>query len=122
MPEQSKLDIEALFLDHLNNAIETTRELPTGNVINKEASKRFGNGIKIVVHSNDHGSHFHIQHEGRELDARFSFPTIELINYKYQGGRPFTTLQIKNIITTCNIPPYRGFIETELDKQQLARQ
>lgn len=40
------------------------------------------NGFDYVLYSNDHGRHFHIKHRGRRIDARFSFPEIELINYK----------------------------------------
>ena len=39
-------------------------------------------GFQFTVYSNDHGSHFHVIHKGRRVDARFSFPDIKLINYK----------------------------------------
>jgi len=40
------------------------------------------NGFVFKVHSNDHGKHFHVIHKEKEIDARFSFPEINLINYK----------------------------------------
>lgn len=39
-------------------------------------------GYEIRTYSNDHGSHFHVIHNGKRINARFSFPEIELINYK----------------------------------------
>lgn len=40
------------------------------------------NGFQFTVYSDDHDSHFHVIHKGNNIDARFSFPQIELINYK----------------------------------------
>lgn len=40
------------------------------------------NGFQITIFSNDHGKHFHIIHRGREVNARFSFPEVELMSYK----------------------------------------
>ena len=40
------------------------------------------NGFEYRLHSHDHDKHFHIIHRGRGINARFSFPEIELINYK----------------------------------------
>lgn len=39
-------------------------------------------GFLFKIHSHDHGKHFHIIHKGKGIDARFSFPEIELISYK----------------------------------------
>lgn len=40
-------------------------------------------GFKFIVYSGDHNpKHFHVIHKGRGVDARFSFPKIELISYK----------------------------------------
>jgi len=43
-------------------------------------------GFKFMVFSNDHDKHFHVIHKGRGVDARFSFPGIDLINYKNTGN------------------------------------
>lgn len=59
----------------------------------KEAIKRRGpffrglvgtmDGFDFRVYSGDHEpKHFHVIHKGRGIDARFSFPDIELISYK----------------------------------------
>lgn len=53
-----------------------------------EWEPRFGgsvgrvNGLMFIVYSNDHGKHFHVIHKERCINARFSFPDIELISYK----------------------------------------
>jgi hypothetical protein len=107
--------IELLFLDHLKNAIEAQVELKPGMVYNKEGSKRLNNGVSIVVHSNDHDTHFHVQHVGRGIDAKFSFPSIKFIKYE-RNKDTFSSRELANIITTCNIPMYREFIEGELQK------
>jgi len=40
-------------------------------------------GFEFRVYSGDHDpKHFHIIHKGRGIDARFSYPQIELISYK----------------------------------------
>lgn len=40
-------------------------------------------GFKFQVYSGNHNpKHFHVLHKGRGIDARFSFPQIELISYK----------------------------------------
>lgn len=39
-------------------------------------------GFAFIVYSDDHDKHFHIIHKGRGVDARFSFPQIELLSYK----------------------------------------
>ena len=40
-------------------------------------------GYEFRVYSGDHNpKHFHVIHKGRGIDARFSYPQIELINYK----------------------------------------
>lgn len=40
-------------------------------------------GFEFRVYSGDHDPrHFHVIHKGRGIDARFSFPQIELISYK----------------------------------------
>ncbi len=44
------------------------------------------NGFKFCVYSDDHGKHFHVIHKGRGVDARFSFPQIEFVNYKGRIG------------------------------------
>ncbi len=38
-------------------------------------------GFEMRVHSDDHGQHFHVIHKGKGVNARFSFPNMELMNY-----------------------------------------
>src|SRR3989344_8070877 len=38
-------------------------------------------GFELRVYSDDHGRHFHVIHKGKGINARFSFPEIELLNY-----------------------------------------
>lgn len=40
------------------------------------------NGFVFTLYSNEHGRHFHVIHKGRKINARFSFPEINLIDYK----------------------------------------
>ncbi len=40
------------------------------------------NGFEFRTYSNDHDKHFHVIHKGRRINARFSYPEIELINFK----------------------------------------
>jgi hypothetical protein len=42
---------------------------------------RFG-GFELRVYSDDHDRHFHVIHRDKGIDARFSFPDMQLINYK----------------------------------------
>lgn len=39
-------------------------------------------GFEFRIYNNDHDKHFHVIHKGKGINARFSFPKIELINYK----------------------------------------
>jgi hypothetical protein len=108
--------IESLFLDHLKNAIDANFELGKDMVSNKEGSKKMDNGVSVVVHSNDHDTHFHIKHRERGINATFSFPIIALIEYR-NSRNTFSSRELKNIITTCNIPMYTNFISRELKKR-----
>lgn len=54
------------------------------------------NGFEFRVHSHDHDTHFHIIHRDKGIDARFSFPDIELLNYKKEKQR-INSKQIKSI-------------------------
>lgn len=38
-------------------------------------------GFELRVYSDDHGQHFHVIHKGKGVNARFSFPEMELLNY-----------------------------------------
>lgn len=38
-------------------------------------------GFQMRVYSNDHGKHFHVIHKGKGVNARFSFPDLELLSH-----------------------------------------
>jgi len=56
-------------------------------------------GFVFKVHSHDHGQHFHVIHRERGVDARFSFPDINLESYKNK----------RNFIGTKEIKEIRSF-------------
>lgn len=39
-------------------------------------------GFELRVYSDDHDKHFHVIHKGKGVDARFSFPDMQLMSYK----------------------------------------
>jgi hypothetical protein len=101
----------AVFLNHLYNALVKEVDLKPGIIFNTEGSMNLRGGYKVVVHSNDHGTHFHVQYNG--IDARFSFPEVQLINHV--SKQQFTSRQIRNVIAACNNNPMCGrFVESEL--------
>ena len=102
------------FLNNLYNAITKDVDLKPGTTFRTDGSINLNGGNKVVVHSNDHGTHFHVQHSG--VDARFSFPDIQFDSHV--SKKQFTGRQIKNIINTCNANwMCARFIESELAKR-----
>jgi hypothetical protein len=67
------------------------------------------NGYDFRVYSNDHGRHFHVIHKERGINARFSFPEINLINYK----------KSKNIINTKTKEKIRDFFRIQSNFNRL---
>jgi hypothetical protein len=61
------------------------------------------NGFIFKIYSHDHDRHFHIIHKGKGIDARFSFPEIELINYK----------ESKNILSSKEKKTIQEFLREE---------
>lgn len=56
-------------------------------------------GFEFTVYSKDHSpEHFHVIHKGKGVEARFSYPTIELISYKGKSN----TIGAKEIKEICN--------------------
>lgn len=66
-------------------------------------------GYTFKVYSKDHGSHFHVVHRDQKVDARFSFPEIELINYKNR----------RNIIGSKEIKEIQEFFKNNENFQRL---
>jgi len=74
------------------------------------------NGFEFRIYSNDHGRHFHVIHRSKKIDARFSFPEIQLMSYKNS----------KNTISSREEAKIRTFFENpdifkELEKEFLKR-
>lgn len=67
-------------------------------------------GFKFLIFSNDHDKHFHVMHSGRGVNARFSFPEIELINYKNK----------RNSISKKEIKKIKDFFGKEENFKKLA--
>lgn len=63
---------------------------------------QFG-GFELRVYSDDHDKHFHVIHKERGVNARFSFPEIQLINYK-NSGNTISSKQEKKIREYCLQP------------------
>lgn len=103
------------FLIHLYNAITKDFDIRPGHVINTEGSMNLDGKLKVIVHSNDHDTHFHVKYLN-EIEATFSFPDIKLI--KYKSDKHFSSRQEKNIINTCTGNwECNQFIESELAKR-----
>jgi hypothetical protein len=71
--------------------------------------------IKAAVYSDDHGMHFHILYPPGKIDARFSWPSIEIENYKSRNE--FRSKQLNNIRTMCSNPEVKKFLQHEFDKR-----
>ena len=69
--DRQELELEEKYKDALNWRGPLVRGLVS----------QFG-GFELRVYSDDHGKHFHVIHKGKGIDARFSFPDMQLINYK----------------------------------------
>lgn len=68
-------------------------------------------GFELRVHSDDHGRHFHVIHKGRRINARFSFPEIQLVDYK-NTRNTISSRQVKGIQRLCRNPAIsKKFIE-----------
>lgn len=74
------------------------------------------NGFSFRVYSNDHGKHFHVIHKEKEINARFSFPQIKLIDYKGKSSE-LNKKVIKLIQEYFTEPKNFRKLEQELAKQ-----
>lgn len=74
------------------------------------------NGFKFVVHSNDHDQHFHVIHMGRGIDARFSFPQLELVSYK-KNGNLISSKEEKKLAKALREKVVFRKLKLELDKR-----
>lgn len=74
------------------------------------------NGFAFQVYSDDHDKHFHVLHRGRGINARFSFPEIEFINYKYSKST-IGSKERKEIIRFLKSPEIFSKLEKEFIKR-----
>ncbi|MBU1046232.1 hypothetical protein KKH36_00425 [Patescibacteria group bacterium] len=74
-------------------------------------------GFELRVYSDDHDKHFHVIHRGKKINARFSFPDIQLLNYaKYKNT--ISSKQEKKIREYCLQPEILKKFEEEFEKRE----
>ena len=76
------------------------------------------NGFEFRVYSDDHGEHFHVIHSGKGIDARFSFPNIELENYASRGHK-LASKEIKRIQDYFKKPENMEKLKKEFEKRNI---
>jgi methylthioribose-1-phosphate isomerase len=103
------------ILMNIYKSITTDHELKPGHFFNISGSIRLEGNIKAAVYSDDHGTHFHVLYPPDNIDARFSWPTIEIEDYKSKNE--FRSKQLKNIRTMCSNPEVQVFLQREFDKR-----
>jgi hypothetical protein len=109
------IDHHSIVLNNIYNAITKDIDIPPGQAYNAEGSMSIGDGLKIHIYSNDHGTHFHVKFQNA-INARFSYPEITV--ERYLTTKHFTKRQEKNIINTCTDNwLFNKFIEDELAKR-----
>ena len=74
-------------------------------------------GFEFRVYSDDHGKHFHVLHKERAIDARFSYPDIQLMNYK-SAKNLIGSRQVKAIQEYFKVPSNFKKLEQEFAKRQ----
>ncbi len=73
--------------------------------------------FEMRVYSNDHDKHFHVIHKSKGVNARFSFPQIELMNYK-KSRNTIGSKELKKICEFCKRPEIFERLEKEFSKRQ----
>lgn len=76
-------------------------------------------GFKFMIHSHDHDKHFHVIHKGRRVDARFSFPDIELISYK-NAHNYISSKEKSRISDYFKVPENFKILEAEFTRRELS--
>jgi len=75
------------------------------------------NGFEFMVFSNDHGKHLHVIHRARGINARFSFPEIELINYK-NAKNSINSKEKKEIAIFLRNPEIHTRLDNEFKRRE----
>jgi hypothetical protein len=76
---------------------------------------QFG-GFELRVYSDDHDKHFHVIHKEKGINARFSFPEIQLINYK-NSNNTISSKQERKIREYCLQPEISAKFDQEFKKR-----
>ncbi len=66
--------------------------------------------FELRTYSDDHDQHFHVIHKGKRINARFSFPGIQLISYK-NSRNTITSKQESRIRAYCQRPEIHQRLE-----------
>lgn len=74
-------------------------------------------GFIFKVHSDDHGKHFHAIHAEKGIDARISFPEIEIIDYKLKR-KEISTKEERAIRDLFKNPTLFTKLENEFKKRE----
>lgn len=77
------------------------------------------NGFEFIVFGNDHDKHLHVIHRARGINARFSFPEIELINYK-NAKTSINSKERKAIVNFLRNPNIFTKLEDEFKRREMA--
>ena len=72
-------------------------------------------GFEIRVYSNDHGQHFHVIHRGKNINARFSYPQMELMSYV--SGTSISAKTAGKISNFCKKPEISSKLEAEFARR-----
>lgn len=75
------------------------------------------NGFELRVYSDDHDKHFHVIHKGKGVDARFSFPDMNLMNYKNTRNTISSKME-KKIREYCLRPEIFEIFDKEFNKRK----
>jgi hypothetical protein len=75
-------------------------------------------GFEMRVYSDDHGQHFHVIHRGKNINARFSYPQMELMSYV--SGTSISARTATKIGDFCKQPEIRAKLEVEFAKRSVA--
>lgn len=90
--------------------------------LDEKGEQRFGgvvdrlDGYVFQVFSNDHGKHFHVIHKGNEVNARFSFPEINLLSYA-NNKNTLSAKELKRIKTFFSDGENMKRMQNEFDRR-----
>lgn len=104
------------LLVNIYKSITFTHNLDSEKYFQISGSMQLDGNIRVAVYSDDHGDHLHVIYSPDGIDARFTWPSMELEDYKSKG-KEFTSRQRKNIRTMCGNELVRDFLQQQFDKR-----